>query len=116
MNDRPRDSYGAFAAKFFSVHHKESDVTTSFHCRDLLGHRGGIFAIEFSDDGTLLASGFTDVRVWPISQSARRNSINSIQMDTRHNSLVFGLAFAPDNSRLFSGGLDGKLLIHDVQT
>ena len=33
-----------------------------------------------------------------------------------HAYAVFGLAFAPDNRRLFSAGFDGKIFIHDVQT
>ena len=117
MNDRLRDSRCPFAAKCFSVYRRESDVTASFHCRDLLAYRGGIFAIEFSDDGTLLASGGNDVRLWPISQSVRQNPITSILMENRHDSnLVCDLAFAPDSSRLLSGGSKGKILIYDVQT
>ena len=37
-------------------------------------------------------------------------------MDTRHEYVVYGLVFAPDNRRLFSAGLGGKIFIHDVQT
>jgi len=81
MNDRLRDSCCPFAAKCFSVHNKESDATASFYCRDLLGHRGGIFAIKFSDDGTLLASGGNGVRLWPISEAVRRKPITSIRPD-----------------------------------
>ena len=51
-----RNSQGAFAAKCFAVQRKESDITLSFHCIDLLGHTGEVKAVEFSGDGTLLAS------------------------------------------------------------
>ena len=79
-----------------------------------MGNDYRISTVEFSDDGALLASGGSDniVRLWPISQ----NPVASIQMETRHSSLVYSLAFAPDNRRLFSGGLDGKIFIHDAQT
>ena len=114
QNRRHADSRGAFSAKCFSVHRKESEVPSSFHYKDLIGHKGGIIAVEFSDDGALLASGGRDniVRLWPISQ----NPVASIKMETRHSSFVYSLAFDPDNRRLFSGGLDGKIFIHDVQT
>ena len=114
QNRRHADSRGAFSAKCFSVHRKESNVPSSFHCKDLMGHTNRILAVEFSDDGTLLASGGRDtiVRLWSISQ----NPVASIQMETRHASAVIGLAFASDNRRLFSAGLDGKIYIHDVQT
>ena len=50
----------AFAANCLSVYRQELDVSSSFHCKDLIGNADGsssIPAIEFSDDGTLLASG-----------------------------------------------------------
>ena len=114
QNRRHADSRGAFSAKCFSVHRKESNVTSSFHCKDLMGNTGIINSVGFSDDGALLASGGSDniVRLWPISQ----NPCASIQMETRHNSPVYSLAFAPDNRRLLSGGSDGKIFIHDIQT
>ena len=90
---------------------------------DLLGHSRVVNALEFSDDGTLLASGGFDkiVRLWPISRQGEagrgRNSIIApIEMETRHASNVNCLAFAPDNRRLFSGGTGGKIFIHAVET
>ena len=96
----------------------------SFHCKNLLGHSEYVKTVEFSNDGTLLASGGYDkiVRLWPISEARRQNEaipIASMEMKSRHNSMhssVFSLAFSPDNRRLFSGGLDGNIFIHDVQT
>ena len=81
-----RNSQGAFAAKCFAVQRKESDITLSFYCIDLLGHTGEVKAVEFSGDGTLLASGGSDsiVRLWPIRQDAEigRTPIAPIQMET----------------------------------
>ena len=119
---RLRDYRGAFAAKCFAVHRKESTATSSFHCKDLLDPHEGIKTVEFSDDGTLLASGSCDniVRLWPINNEAEfgrgHNFMAPIQMETRHASSVYTLAFTPDNRRLFSGGFDGRIFIHDVQT
>ena len=109
-----RRSRGAFAAKCFAVHRKKSTATSSFHCKDLLGHSRYVETVEFSDDGTLLASGGLDkiVRLWPISNKAEA----PIEMETSHDSVVYSLAFASDNRRLFSGGSDSKILIHDVET
>ena len=117
-----RRSRGAFAAKCFAVHRKESTATSSFHCKDLLGHSRYVETVEFSDDGTLLASGGLDkiVRLWPISNKAEVERghipIAPIEMETRHDSVVYSLAFAPDNRRIFSDGSDSKILIHDVET
>ena len=119
-----RGSRETFAAKcLFAVHQrKESDVTSLFNCRDLLGHTGYARAVEFSDDGALLASGGYDeiVRLWHISSQAQvergQHPTVPIEMKTRQKSIVNSLAFTPDNQRLFSAGMSGKILIHDVQT
>ena len=62
-----RNSRGVFAAKCFAVHRRESNVTSAFHCWNLC-NSGGV-AVEFSNNGTLLASGGSDkiVRLWRIS-------------------------------------------------
>jgi len=93
----------------------------AFHCRDLF-NSGGV-AVEFSDDGTFLATGGYDdiVRLWRFSRkgeagSGRNSIIAPIRMETRYESLVYGLAFAPDNRRLFTGGYDRKIFIHNVET
>ena len=76
-------------------------------------------AIEFSDDGTLLASGGEDqiVRLWPLSKAVedgRNVSIVPIEMEDIHESRVCCLALSSDNERLFSGDSLGQVLIHDV--
>ena len=118
---RHGDSRGVFAAKCLAVQRNESGVTVSFHCKNLLGHSEYVKTFEFSNDGKFLASGGYDkiVRLWPISEARRKNEATPIaptEMKRRHISSVFCLAFAPDNRRLFSGGLDGQIFIHDVET
>ena len=87
-----------------------------FRCRELEGHSGYINAVEFSEDGTLLISGGADksIRLWSVNQSLTRG-ISSI-METKHQSPVTSLAFSPDNKRIFSGGNDSKIFIHDART
>ena len=90
-------------------------------CRDLIGHRGGqgVSVFEFSDDGSLFASGGDDGRVllWPTSEALEEEwTPNPTAMETEHKVATWCLAISHDNQRLFSGGLDRKLLIHNVNT
>ena len=91
-------------------------------CRDLTGYhgdKGGVYAVEFSDDGSLFASGGYDDRVllWSTSKSVdEKCTPNPTAMETKHDSAIWCLAMSPDNERLFSGGLDGKLLVHSTNT
>ena len=91
-----------------------------FYCRNLTGHTGGVGGIEFSEDGTLLASGGYDkiVRLWSIGKTTgnEQRIIDMIEMKTKHKSDVLCLAISPDNGRLFSGGKDGKVFIHDISS
>ena len=108
---QPIRACGSFEANCFAVRRKKLDSSLEFHCQDLTGQRGSITAIEFSFDGTLLASGGQDkvVRLWPI-----RNV--PIEMETRHISSFRWLAISSDNGRLFSGEHKGKVFIHDIVT
>jgi WD40 repeat protein len=80
-----------------SLHHHYS--------KDLLGHEGSIVSIEFSPDGSLLASaGFdTIVHLWSIhyAENGFRNPIIPIEVQTGHES--YSLAIAEDNNRIFKG-------------
>jgi len=91
-------------------------------CRDLTGYhgdKGGVNAIEFSDDGSLFASGGYDGRVllWSTSRALDGKwTPKPTEMETKHNRLICCLAITPDNERLFSGGLDEQILIYNIST
>ena len=109
--------HSLFSSNCFAANRRQLNPLLKFHCRDLTGHEGGVGGIEFTADGTLLASGGTDkiVRLWPIGKP-NEDAITPIEMETKHESFVYCLAVTPDNLRLFSGEKNGKLLIHDVAT
>ena len=91
----------------------------SLYCRDLLAHYGCVNALEFSDDGSLFVSGSDDMRVllWPISEAlTSRETPSPFLMEAEHSSNIFCLAINPDNSRIYSGGNDQKIIIHDMHT
>ena len=58
-------------------------------------------------------------RFHSISNTDRKGkhlTVIPIDMESKHNEAALCLAIAPDNSRLYSGGLDGNILVHDIQT
>ena len=101
-----------------SAHNQQIEASLLFLCRDLPGHTDGIAATEFSEDGTLLVSGGFDntVRLWSLNQGRNGGGTNSTMMDTRHERGVSCLYFSPDNNRIFSGGNDKMIFIHDTRT
>lgn len=85
--------------------------------KDLLGHYGCVNAIEFSDEGELLISGGDDRRVllWSVPEAIFGQG-TAITMETRHFSNIFCLSFDSTNSKIFSGGNDDQVLVHDSKT
>ncbi|MBS0203765.1 MAG: WD40 repeat domain-containing protein [Planctomycetes bacterium] len=69
--------------------------------------------IAISSDMNLFAIGCSDgrVRVWRADDD---NPMPTIVL-TAHNGPVTALAFAPDNRRLASGGMDSNLILHDLR-
>ncbi|KAM3852977.1 DDB1- and CUL4-associated factor 5 isoform 1-T1 [Vipera latastei] len=86
--------------------------------KDLLGHFGCVNAIEFSNNGgQWLVSGGDDRRVllWHMEQ-AIHSRVKPVQLKGEHHSNIFCLAFNSGNTRVFSGGNDEQVLLHDVQS
>ena len=94
-----------------------------FECRHLIGHTNSILPMEFSTDGSFIVSGGGDktVRLWSLSSNVatEETQISTSlyhQMRTKHESDVGCVAISPDSSRIFSGGSDSKIFVHDART
>ncbi|XP_033733769.1 DDB1- and CUL4-associated factor 5-like [Pecten maximus] len=86
--------------------------------RDLKEHYGCVNAIEFSHDGgEWIASGGDDRRVllWNV-QKALDHIGKPAFMKGEHNSNIFCLAFDYENKKIFSGGNDEQVIVHDIST
>lgn len=86
--------------------------------KDLLGHFGCVNAIEFSNNGgQWLVSGGDDRRVllWQMEQ-AIHSRVKPVQLKGEHHSNIFCLAFNSGNTKVFSGGNDEQVILHDVES
>jgi serine/threonine-protein kinase len=74
--------------------------------------RAQIWALQFSPDGKLLASGTADnlVRLWDVDKGTLLRTLEG------HSKTVCCLAFSRDGKFLASGGHDGKVRIWNVET
>jgi len=81
--------------------------------RMLHGHHGEVYAVAWSPDGALLASGAQDARVglWDAAGGGQR-----VRWLEGHDHIVRSVAFSPDGRRLASGGHDRKVIVWDVAT
>ncbi|XP_006632771.1 DDB1- and CUL4-associated factor 5 [Lepisosteus oculatus] len=90
---------------------------TSLYKKDLLGHFGCVNAIEFSNNGgEWLVSGGDDRRVllWHM-EKAIHSRAKPVKLKGEHLSNIFCLAFDSTNKRVFSGGNDEQVILHDVE-
>ncbi|XP_038075186.1 DDB1- and CUL4-associated factor 5-like [Patiria miniata] len=89
----------------------------TLHSRNLVGHYGCVNAIEFSNNGgQFLASGGDDRRVllWNVQEALSLDKKFEVMIG-EHHSNIFSLAFDSHNSRIYSGGNDDQVLVHDMQ-
>uniref|UniRef100_A0A8C6SMW8 Ddb1 and cul4 associated factor 5 n=1 Tax=Neogobius melanostomus TaxID=47308 RepID=A0A8C6SMW8_9GOBI len=90
---------------------------TSLYKSDMLGHFGCVNAIEFSNNGgEWLVSGGDDRRVllWHMEKAINSRS-KPVKLKGEHLSNIFCLAFDSTNKRVFSGGNDEQVILHDVE-
>lgn len=76
------------------------------------GHRGGIFDLEYSADGKLLATASLDgtAMLWDAVTGRPVRPIEG------HTYEVYGVAFSPDGIRLATASRDGTVKVWDVAT
>jgi len=88
----------------------------------LLGHSNVITDLSFSGDGTLLASASGDktVKVWripPIVSGGRLNGSPELSATFNdHENAVYSLAFSPVEGKIASVSIDGKLVMHYINS
>ncbi|CAG4957437.1 unnamed protein product [Colias eurytheme] len=84
--------------------------------RDLVCHFGCVNAIEFSSNGELLVSGGDDRRVmlWQFGQAILDYG-KPEAMKAVHQSNIFCLGITSDNQKIYSGGNDDVVIVHDLE-
>lgn len=81
----------------------------------LTGHTAAIYAVAFSPDGTILATGSADktVRLWDVSDLAHPRPVG--QPLTGSQDQVLAVEFSPDGATLAAGGRDTTFWLWDVR-
>ncbi len=88
------------------------DAASGDRLLHLTGHRGDVCRVEFSPDGTLLATAARDgtARLWSLATGEEVRSL------TAHAGPVCGLAYSRDGARLATAGEDGTARLWNAAT
>ena len=78
----------------------------------LRGHKGSIWNVAFSPDGSMIASVSNDytVQLWLASVGMLVRAFEG------HTDVVWGIAFSPDGRLLASGGRDKTIRVWEVSS
>ncbi|XP_029711676.1 DDB1- and CUL4-associated factor 5 [Aedes albopictus] len=100
-----------------NLFHERLRIARNLYKKDLVSHYGCVNAIEFSQEGELLVSGGDDRRVllWHVDKAILDKEV-PIAMNKQHLSNIFCLGLDSRNHRIFSGGNDDVVIVHDIQT
>ncbi len=83
------------------------DVAAEKEIARLPGHNDKLYAVAFSPDGTMIATGAADrvIKLWDVRAATLKERLTL----TGHSDCVSGLAFSPDGKSLVSAGWDGTI-------
>ncbi|KAI8981083.1 WD40-repeat-containing domain protein [Pilobolus umbonatus] len=98
---------------FQSVYPHDGRDAKTFQMRyELKGHTGAVYTVEFSPNGSLLASGSFDqtVRIWDTASAQKE-----IHCMKAHTLNISDLAWSTDSTMLLSGGYDETCKTWDVE-
>ncbi|CAB3398309.1 unnamed protein product [Caenorhabditis bovis] len=90
-----------------------------FSQKDVREHTGCVNCIELSKDENLLISGGDDLRViiWNFAEMMlQRAPQPRMVMKQQHKSNIFSAAFTNDTKSVYTGGNDGMIIMHDLNT
>jgi WD40 repeat protein len=78
--------------------------------RVLHGHKGAVYAVSISPDGTMIATAGLDetIRLWELSSGRERRTL------TGHQGWINAVAFTGDGHKLLSAGRDRTMRVWDV--
>lgn len=88
------------------------NLTTGEVLHSFAGHRDGVLAVDFNQDGTWAVSGSfdTDVRLWEVETGRK------LRVFSGHSDRVTAVAFSPNEALIVSGSNDRTLRLWDTDT